>query len=560
MIKKYIEFINEMQTNQCTDVNVFVGDLTAITNKHIEMFDNIYKDCGLKTFIISNNPSFDVNDPLATKLVTTTLNALTSNVPSVLDYSFDNGSIEIKNVLGILNARNFMPKSWVFLDDEDSYANNVRDHFATAGTSLCVPEIRRANFSNFDIQQLLMSLTTNTDLFMESVPPFVYCRINEYIEYINKHSLFASKYNKINEAAKVGYAIFPIHVREMFNEDSAEAYKIIREYYRKYKIAWDAPISLNPKFPKKFKLRRSLKTQHFKNYVKALGLILEKDTSNKFKTISIDWGDGSRGGTGVFSKGFSFETNLENDFKRFISEGLNSEEFFYKDLITELVSEFNLTKATEISIKDTSVSDIYRPLIFTGESVRIATNDAAAKISDLTLTVNDSSKFLSLKYGNTISFFNIGVQKVFNPKEIAMGEITNKYGLSLLKTFNVDNLLFCRVFNDYSTDVDFREFHSKHTPTDEFQEFLKSGFGIDYTMIHLKTKGFKVETVNSNFLDKNGKILGNVLIRYGGANGKSKRVDLVFETIEYNFLLSIRNKQGGLYPSHIICNYSPKKV
>ena len=39
--------------------------------------------------------------------------------------------------------------------------------------------------------------------------------------------------------------------------------------------------------------------------------------------------------------------------------------------------------------------------------------------------------------------------------------------------------------------------------------------------------------------------------------GTAKRLDIEVVTKLYIFKINIRNKQGGLYPSHIMCDYVP---
>ena len=38
-------------------------------------------------------------------------------------------------------------------------------------------------------------------------------------------------------------------------------------------------------------------------------------------------------------------------------------------------------------------------------------------------------------------------------------------------------------------------------------------------------------------------------------SGQAKRIDVQIMTPMYEFKVNIRNKQGGLYPSHIMCDY-----
>lgn len=519
MIKRFKEYILEKENKK---VNVFVGDLKLITEKHIDFFNKIYENTGCKIFMVHRQPKY--YNPLNFDFPKT-LDAIKTNNDSVIDYVFDNGSIKLSNILGILKDKNFEVYKWLCLD----------------GEQLEFDDVEVADFDIAYIEDLISKIVSNESVKNE-IPNYI-------LESINYPIL----------ESKTGYSIFPVHTKEIADTDIKELYKIIRDYYKKGKIAWDAPISLNSKFPKKLKIRRALNNPHFKSYMDKNGIKLDKATNNRFKGIIIDWGDGSRGGNGIFSKGFSFESNLENDLKRFVAEGLTSSEFFYKDLVIDLVKRFELEKATKIEVTDTSVNDTYRPLKLVGGMILIDDTNSASKIADLTLNVNEGERYLSLKYAaGTVAFFNIGVAKILSPKEIANGLITNAQGKALLETFNLDNETFCSVFNNYG-DVNFKDKHIRFKPTNEISTFLKSGFGNGYTMINLLKKGFAVSEVNDDFLRKNSNIVSDVLIRYGGSSGDGKRIDIMFSTEEYDFLLAIRNKQGGLYPSHIICNYSHKK-
>jgi hypothetical protein len=49
----------------------------------------------------------------------------------------------------------------------------------------------------------------------------------------------------------------------------------------------------------------------------------------------------------------------------------------------------------------------------------------------------------------------------------------------------------------------------------------------------------------------------SVKVRYP-ATGTAKRIDILIETDLFEFKVNIRNKQGGVAPSHIMCDYSTK--
>ena len=61
-----------------------------------------------------------------------------------------------------------------------------------------------------------------------------------------------------------------------------------------------------------------------------------------------------------------------------------------------------------------------------------------------------------------------------------------------------------------------------------------------------------------DYMKKASRISGKIEIMYGGSRGKGKRVDIHMESSVYRFMWNLRNKQSGLYPSHIMCDYKKK--
>ena len=86
-------------------------------------------------------------------------------------------------------------------------------------------------------------------------------------------------------------------------------------------------------------------------------------------------------------------------------------------------------------------------------------------------------------------------------------------------------------------------------------KLLVTGIGYGYYMIH-KKKG-KVESykMDRRRMMDSAKIK-KVTVLYPKP-GIAKRIDIEVITKLYEFKLNIRNKQGGLYPSHIMCDYKP---
>ena len=64
--------------------------------------------------------------------------------------------------------------------------------------------------------------------------------------------------------------------------------------------------------------------------------------------------------------------------------------------------------------------------------------------------------------------------------------------------------------------------------------------------------------VTESYMKKSAKLTGRVILHYGGARGSGKRLDIHCESSNYKFMFNLRNKQSGLYPSHIMCDYKKK--
>ena len=92
----------------------------------------------------------------------------------------------------------------------------------------------------------------------------------------------------------------------------------------------------------------------------------------------------------------------------------------------------------------------------------------------------------------------------------------------------------------------------------KIQNLIKSGIGEGYYMVKAGGKGgaefFKID---SDYTDTASNVSAPQVF-YGGDSGKGKRIDIIFESPTYYFKVNIRNKQGGLYPSHIMCDYKKK--
>jgi hypothetical protein len=353
------------------------------------------------------------------------------------------------------------------------------------------------------------------------------------------------------------YTDFPKSAKEINDADVKKLFKAITSY-----SDIEGPLALDPKNPKSVKITRKLQRDpKFLPYIsKMLGV---KATENGFKlgSINVGFGEGSKGGRGVQSKGLGFEGDLANDLEEFNQNGFkNKDSFKYLGLVEQIVKELKLTPGS-FEVKSEGGKNQSRPLTMgdNGPEIAFSGKSLAATLTDITIVKGGKEYFLSLKYGNTLTFFNAGVTKVLPADEIKKGQITNSNGKQLLSTFGINNKTFCEVFNKYPKG----DFSSKNGPTSKYdaaalQNLIQSGIGSGYYMVWGSGSDYKFYKIDEKYLAKASQIQGGVNVYYGGLDGKGKRVDVTFESPLYKFKINIRNKQGGLYPSHIMCDYVKK--
>ena len=78
-------------------------------------------------------------------------------------------------------------------------------------------------------------------------------------------------------------------------------------------------------------------------------------------------------------------------------------------------------------------------------------------------------------------------------------------------------------------------------------------------MCHYTGSQLKFYEIDQNYMNKAARLIGNsVEVNYGGASGTGKRIDMIFETQSYEFKFNIRNKSGGVYPTHTNGDYTKK--
>jgi hypothetical protein len=272
-----------------------------------------------------------------------------------------------------------------------------------------------------------------------------------------------------------------------------------------------------------------------------------------------EFGGQPAGGTRV-NKGIKFE----KDFVEVLNEqlsGLKSNKTYSKEVEKVLVrcAEEMRSPVTEV-IAEGGMNQS-RPIKMQGNQLIIAPYNHAEhgkKLTDITLKhANGKFSYLSLKFSSTLTFMNAGVVQIFTPSDIKSGSIQTTMGKAILDTFGIEDDIFCDVFNNYGR----KKFPNVKAKLDKqkLKKFLQTCIGSKYWMVH-GMEGGKVYfwEMSDSKNPQYATITGDVEIQYGGKQGNGKRIDIVFSNRYFDFKVNIRNKQGGIYPSHIMCDYKSK--
>ena len=126
--------------------------------------------------------------------------------------------------------------------------------------------------------------------------------------------------------------------------------------------------------------------------------------------------------------------------------------------------------------------------------------------------------------------------------------------------FNINDALFCDIYNGnlkkgYVEDV-WKTMSQKQK--NELKNFLISGVGHGYTIVHKLTSKTEVYEIDKKYMTE-AATPTSCNVYYGGKSGLGKRIDMEIETGHYILKLNIRDTQGGDgYPTRMMCDYSYK--
>jgi hypothetical protein len=287
--------------------------------------------------------------------------------------------------------------------------------------------------------------------------------------------------------------------------------------------------------------------------------------ATKFTKITMKFGSGSAGGRGVQNKGNLYEGELADALQKWWN-GEKIADAKMQLTVEDIAKLHKLKTYKTLEVKMVGELNNKRPFVFSpsvliSSKIPVQNNNLGPVVTDITL-IGDKKKeiYLSLKTGGTVTFFNSGIRTVLSPQEIKTGRITNKDGLKILDMFNINDALFCDIYNGklkkgYTEDI-WKTMSAKQKR--DLKEFLKSGVGHGYTIVHKLASKTYVYTVDEKYMDE-AATPKSCTVYYGGKTGTGKRIDMEIETGHYILKLNIRDTQGGDgYPTRMMCDYSYK--
>jgi hypothetical protein len=168
-----------------------------------------------------------------------------------------------------------------------------------------------------------------------------------------------------------------------------------------------------------------------------------------------------------------------------------------------------------------------------------------------------------------VTFFNSGVGRIFDAESFKKGDFSkNEISKGLMDLFGIDAIRFRNVFMNYKAPdplakkgkAEKDEVIVTLSPQKkkDLISFIRTVIGHGYYLIHEHNDhSVSFYNINEKFLDKASNVISDLTILYP-KGGAAKRIDIKLETDVFHLNFNIRNKQGGILPSHIMCDYKIK--
>tara|TARA_B100000686_G_C16799332_1_gene984807 strand:+ start:388 stop:1494 length:1107 start_codon:yes stop_codon:yes gene_type:complete len=297
-----------------------------------------------------------------------------------------------------------------------------------------------------------------------------------------------------------------------------------------------------------------------------------------FKPFKIQEGNGSPGGVYRGSGGYKIEPKVRDQ----LNEALKAKHKC--KLYEKIVSQLPKTKRKMIQCFLKKEKENCRRPMFIQNGCIDFKNNTCKNISDIDIFFHDthnsagilfiSSEYISQKSSGLVTFINAGIQKdCLIENEIKACNIQSEKGLILLRTLGINPFWFSEVFNNYfyydqtgddkyilkiqkiaeiaNESISFKNNNYNHSFYKGLEDLIKKSMGNGDSIISHIINGHEIVYKNKQ---KNLDLI-SYKSYYGRKKGKSKGIDIEVITDKIVFTFNIRNKSGGIYPSHLMCDF-----
>lgn len=284
--------------------------------------------------------------------------------------------------------------------------------------------------------------------------------------------------------------------------------------------------------------------------------------------------------------GFKFNMVYKAPFSKYVNKGIDFESIYINEFETTYKS--GLEDALNIhidtsDIKHDGTKNTKRSLQIKNDMVvclpKDCTNfDFGKYISDITVVdKNLGNIYLSLKEGPTVTFVNTGVNNpnIFSHNEMTKRKNDTNYnvkfgsiGQSILNLFDIDPNVFTDIFIAFDNKEDKKRKmnYSKDIQniTDKVDKkhlfsLIYSCIGYGYILVHKINNDIHYYDLRKESDMK--KLVGNNIkdcyVVYP-KDGATKRLNIFVELDNLSLKINIRSKNGGIYPTHLMCDYKFK--
>ena len=300
----------------------------------------------------------------------------------------------------------------------------------------------------------------------------------------------------------------------------------------------------------------------------------------EFMKVDEFGGQGSAGKK--VNKGTQFEQDFYDDAVKVLQGKTKGNRFIptiiemnkkFQDKLQLPISNVEADPKGLVGVLEEGSANKSRPFKMSGGGLVIGagsetTENMGSTLTDVTFQygLNKTPVYLSLKFGPTLTFFNSGVggrngPLLFTNQEIENNEVVTPGGLLLMKMFGIeDNFKFCQSFKGAPRSEPIKNHVqvSHNFDSSAVTKLLRSGIGYGYWMVHNTGRKIDYYEITKQYMIDASTITGGMTVYYGRMGGKGKGVNIVCESSKYKFTFNIRNKQGGDFPTHMMCDYKKK--